>query len=110
MKRSLATVVLVAVGMSALPCELLESLSEAEGAVMHAGGSGCVHMAESPTDRLPDTECAGCLCCTAISCLSLSLSGVDPTPSYRLPRADAAPDLHPDEHVGSVFHPPRSFA
>lgn len=109
MKRLLATVVLVAVTLSAMPCELLEALSEDETTIVETR-SRCVHQAQSPTDRLPDTECSGCLCCTAVSCLSTALSTVDPTPVRRLPRVDAVPDRHPDGHLDGVFHPPRSLA
>ena len=109
MKRWLATVVLVSVGMSALPCELLEALSEGESTVTRAVvGSGCVHLEPTPTER--ESECAGCLCCTAVSCVSMSSPAIHRAPIQRGPLADARPDLDEDEHVDAVFHPPRPLA
>lgn len=109
MKRLLATVALVAVTLSAMPCELLESLTEGESTIVETS-SRCVHQAGSPTDGLPDSECSGCLCCAVVSCLSMLLPSVNPTPVRRLPRVYPAPDRHPDGHLHGVFHPPRSLA
>lgn len=111
MKRWLASVLLISVGMSALPCELLEALSEGESAVAHAfDGASCVHLEQTPTERLPESECVGCLCCTAVSCLSMSAPAIHRAPTQRGPLEDAPPDLDADEHADGVFHPPRPLA